>query len=129
MTNGELFSSGLKQDQLKLKLSITIKEEIMNFKKLKRAPTSPGEILKEEFLVPMNLTQKELSVHINVDIKVINRLVNNKTSVSLELALKLASAFNTSPEFWLNAQLAVDLYNAYNEIGQKLPGLIHNKAG
>ena len=101
----------------------------MNFKKLKRAPTTPGEILKEEFLVPMNLTQKELSIHINVDIKVINRLVNNKTSVSPELALKLASAFNTSPEFWFNAQLAVDIHKAYVEIGEDLPGPIHNNAG
>jgi addiction module HigA family antidote len=96
----------------------------MNLKRLKRSPTTPGEILKEEFLLPMGLTQKQLANHIDVDIKVINRLVNDKTSVSPDLALKLASAFNTSPQFWLNAQLAVDLYLAYQELESDLPGEI-----
>lgn len=96
----------------------------MEFKRMKRQPTTPGEILKEEFLIPMNLTQKELADHIGVDIKVINRLVNDKTSVSPELALKLASTFQTSPEFWLNAQHAVDLYRAYQDFGEDLPRVI-----
>jgi antitoxin HigA-1 len=86
----------------------------------RRQPTTPGEILKEEFLAPLGLTQKFLSDHLMCDIKVINRLVNGKTSVSAELALKLSATFNTTPEFWLNAQRAVDLYNSTNEIG-KLP--------
>lgn len=92
----------------------------MDLKKLKRKPTTPGEILKEEFLGPLKLTQKEFADHIGVDVKVINRLVNDKTSVSPELALKLASALSTSPQFWLNAQLAVDLYKA-NKEASKLP--------
>lgn len=96
----------------------------MDYKKFKRQPTTPGEILREEFLVPMNLTQKELANHIDVDIKVINRLINDKTSVSTELALKLASTFNTSPQFWLNAQSAVDLYYTYQDISGHLPSVI-----
>ena len=76
----------------------------------RRHPTTPGEILKEEFLAPLGLTQKFLADHLMCDIKVINRLVNGKTSVSAELALKLAATFNTTPEFWLNAQRAIDLY-------------------
>jgi len=88
--------------------------------KLKREPTTPGEILKEEFLVPLNLTQKVLAEHIGCDIKVINRIVNNKTSITAEMALKLSSTFNTTPEFWLNAQRAVDLFNTKKEI-RKLP--------
>ena len=77
-----------------------------------RQPTSPGEILREEFLVPLGLTQKELADHLGCDVKVINRLVNGRTSVSAEMAIKLGAAFRTSPEFWLNAQKAVDLYHA-----------------
>ena len=78
----------------------------------KRQPTGPGEILREEFLVPLGLTQKELADHLGCDVKVINRLVNGRTSVSAEMAMKLGAAFRTSPEFWLNAQKAVDLFHA-----------------
>ncbi len=83
---------------------------------IKRDPTAPGEILQEEFLRPLRLTQKQLADHIGCDVKVINRIVNNKTSISAEMAVKLASAFNTSPQFWLNAQQAVDLYIAAKRI-------------
>ncbi len=79
---------------------------------IKREPTTPGEILKEEFLNPFGLTQKQLAAHIGCDVKVINRIVNNKTSVTAEMAIKLASTFGTSPQFWLNAQQAVDIYQA-----------------
>lgn len=79
---------------------------------IKRRPTSPGEILNEEFLKPLHLTQKNLADHIGCDVKVINRIINGKTSVTAVMALKLAAAFNTSPEFWLNAQKAVDIYEA-----------------
>ena len=87
---------------------------------MKRKPTTPGEILQEEFLSPLKLTQKELSAHIGCDVKVINRLVNGRTAVTAPLALKLAAAFNTTPEFWLNAQKAVYIYEAFKKIG-KLP--------
>ena len=86
----------------------------------KRRPTSPGEILREEFLVPLGMTQKELADHVGCDVKVINRLVNGRTSVSAEMALKLGATFRTSPEFWLNAQKAVDLYRATASLS-KLP--------
>ena len=81
-----------------------------------RNPTTPGEILREEFLNPFGLTQKQLAAHIGCDVKVINRIVNNKTSVTAEMAIKLASTFGTSPQFWLNAQQAVDIYQATAEL-------------
>lgn len=84
--------------------------------KMMRAPTTPGEILKEEFLVPMGTTQNELAAHLGCDVKVINRIVNGRTSVSAEMALKLAAALKTTPEFWLNAQKAVDLYSAAKKL-------------
>lgn len=79
---------------------------------MRRKPTSPGEILREEFLVPLKLTQKQVAEALDCDVKVINRIVNGRTSVSAEMALKLGAAFRTSPEFWLNAQKAADLYRA-----------------
>jgi antitoxin HigA-1 len=80
--------------------------------KQRREPTGPGEILQEEFLGPLSLTQKQLADHLGCDVKVINRIVNSRTSVTAEMALKLAAALGTSPEFWLNAQKAVDIYHA-----------------
>lgn len=88
-----------------------------------RKPTSPGEILAEEFLKPMGLTQGMLAKHIGCDVKVINRIVNERTAVTAEMALKLSAVFGTSPDFWLNAQKAVDLYKASRKI-RKLPGPI-----
>jgi len=84
--------------------------------KRKRQPTTPGEILREEFLVPLGMTQKELADHIGCDVKVINRLVNGRTSVSAEMALRLGATFRTSPEFWLNAQKSVDLFRAESRL-------------
>ena len=85
-----------------------------------REPTTPGEILDEEFLKPMNMTQKQLADHLGCDVKVINRIVNKRTAVSAEMAVKLGSALGTSPEFWLNAQQAVDIYKAKRKI-QEVP--------
>lgn len=83
----------------------------------KREPTLPGEILREEFLKPLGLTQRQLADHLGCEVKVINRIVNGRTSVTPEMALKLGAAFRTSPEFWLNAQKAVDLHRAVEELG------------
>jgi addiction module HigA family antidote len=85
-----------------------------------RKPTTPGEILHEEFLEPMKLTQKQLADHICCDIKVVNRIVNGRTALTADMALRLAAAFNTTPEFWLNAQKAVDLWEASARI-KRLP--------
>ena len=78
----------------------------------RREPTTPGEILREEFLLPLGMTQKLLADHLGCDVKVINRIINGRTSVTAEMALRLGATFRTSPEFWLNAQKAVDLHKA-----------------
>jgi len=83
---------------------------------LRRRPTTPGEILREEFLEPLGMTQKQLADHIGQDVKVINRIINARCAVSADVALKLAAAFRTSPEFWLNAQKAVDLHEAVKRV-------------
>ena len=58
------------------------------------------------------MSQKELADHLGCDVKVVNRIVNGRSSVTAAMALKLGSAFRTSPDFWLNAQKAVDLHQA-----------------
>lgn len=78
---------------------------------MKNKPTSPGEILFEEFLKPLGMTQKELAYHLDCDYKVVNRIINEKSSVTAEMALKLAMAFDTTPDFWLNSQMALDLWS------------------
>ena len=95
---------------------------------MKRKPTSPGEILREEFLLPLNITQKQLAGHIGCDLKVINRVVNQKARLTPKIAMKLAAAFNTTPDFWLNAQRACDLYRASLEV-KRLPEPLIKKAG
>jgi addiction module HigA family antidote len=88
--------------------------------KRRREPTTPGEILREEFLTPLGMTQKQLADHLGCDVKVVNRIVNGRASISTEMALRLGAAFCTSPDFWLNAQRAVDLYRALGQ-GRELP--------
>jgi len=89
-------------------------------REMTRKPTTPGEILQEEFLKPLHMTQRELAEHLGCDVKVINRIVNGRTSVTAEMALKLSASFQTSPDFWLNAQQAVDLHEARGHL-RRLP--------
>ena len=90
-----------------------------------RRPTTPGEILNEEFLVPLRMTQKRLADHIGCDVKVINRIVNGRSAVTAEMALKLGAALGMSPDFWLNAQKACDLYRASKASGPLPEPLVH----
>lgn len=78
---------------------------------MSRKPTSPGEMLDEEFLKPMNLTQRKFADHIGVEVKTINRIVNERQALTPELAAKFAAAFNMSVEFWLNLQMGMDIWN------------------
>ncbi len=77
-----------------------------------RAPTHPGEMLREEFLAPMGLTQQELAVGIHVPYQRVNELVNGRRGVTPSTALRLSKFFGVSPDFWLNLQLRWDLYHA-----------------
>lgn len=86
----------------------------------RRKPTTPGEILREEFLAPLRMSQKAFANHLGCDLKVINRIVNGRSAVTAEMALKLGAALRTTPEFWLNAQKAVDIHRAARHL-VKLP--------
>jgi antitoxin HigA-1 len=74
-----------------------------------RIPTHPGEILAEEFLGPLSLTQVALADHIGVPVQRVNEIVRGKRGISPETAWLLAEAFDTTPEFWSNLQSAFDL--------------------
>jgi len=87
----------------------------------RRVPTHPGEILREEFLVPLGQTQVALAEHLGVPLQRINELVRGKRGVTPETAWLLAQALNTTPEFWLNLQAAHDL--AMNRPARKVPRL------
>lgn len=91
--------------------------------RIQREPTTPGEILSEEFLKPLGLTQAELAGHLGCDVKVVNRIVNGRTGVTAEMAIRLGAAFRMSPEFWLNAQQAVDIFHAAKKL-RKVPAPI-----
>lgn len=78
---------------------------------VERRPTHPGLVLQEEFLTPLSMTQRELAEELGYEVKAINRLCNGKSSVSTRLAIKLAERFGTSPEFWLNLQQAIDVWD------------------
>lgn len=77
-----------------------------------RQPTHPGEMLLEEFLVPMNITQKDLADAIHVPYQRVNELVNQKRGITPSTALRLAKFFKMSADFWLNLQMRWDLYKA-----------------
>lgn len=82
-----------------------------------RPPTHPGELLIEEFLVPMGITQRELADAIHVPYQRINEIVNGRRGITPGTALRLAKFFGMSADFWLNMQLRWDLYHA--EISQR----------
>jgi addiction module HigA family antidote len=77
-----------------------------------REPTHPGEMLVEEFLIPMQITQRELADAIHVPYQRINELVNQKRGVTPSTALRLGKFFGVSADFWLSLQVRCDLYKA-----------------
>jgi antitoxin HigA-1 len=74
-----------------------------------RIPTHPGEILLEEFLVPMGISQVAFAAHLGVPTQRVNEIVRGKRGVTPETAWLFAGALGTSPEFWLNLQANYDL--------------------
>ena len=77
-----------------------------------RPPTHPGEMLREEFLKPLEMTQTELAERIGVSYVRVNELVNGKRGVTLDTALCLSRLLGTTPDFWLNGQQNWDLWHA-----------------
>lgn len=85
---------------------------IANDTPMKRRPTHPGEILREDFMPDYDLTISGLAALLGVSRQTVNELVRGRRSLSPEMALRLSGLFGNSPEFWLNLQRAVDLWDA-----------------
>lgn len=75
-----------------------------------REPSHPGEVLREEFLLPMGITQQQLANGIHVPFQRINELVNGKRGVTPSTSLRLAKFFGVSEDFWMNLQIRWDLH-------------------
>ena len=86
----------------------------------KHAPVHPGEILKKEFLEPMNLSQNRLAIAIGVPARRINEIVLEKRGISAETALRLARYFKMSPQFWLGLQMDYELDLAQDRLDKRL---------
>ena len=93
---------------------------IQNTRRLKRRPTHPGEMLQEDFMPDYRLTVVGLAQAVGVSRQSINELLHGRRAVSPEMALRLAKLFGNSPEFWLNAQRAIDLWDAAQAIKDDL---------
>ena len=83
-------------------------------------PIHPGEILREEFLVPLNMSAHALALELKVAAPRINDIVRERRAVTPNTALRLARYFGTTPDFWLNLQTAYDLKIAQRESGQTI---------
>ena len=80
-----------------------------------RPPTHPGEMLWEEFLKPMNLTQSKFAAHLGWTHAKVNEIINAKRGITPEAALTISDALGTTPELWLNLQINYDLWHAQKE--------------
>lgn len=78
----------------------------------KRRPTHPGELLREEIVPAAELTQAELAARLGVSRRSVSDLLNERRSLTPDMAHRLARVFKTSPEFWMNLQQAVDIWEA-----------------
>lgn len=94
------------------------------------APVHPGEVLLEEFLTPLELTQYRLAKDLSVPARRINEIVHGTRAVSADTALRLARYFGTSDRFWLNLQAAYDLDVERDRLGRRLEQevAVHRKA-
>ena len=93
---------------------------IQNTKSREIAPTHPGEMLRDDFMPDYNLTTTGLAQKLGVSRQTVNELLLERRAVSPSMALRLSRLFGNTPEFWLNAQRAVDLWNAKRENKQEI---------
>jgi len=80
----------------------------------KRKPTHPGELIREDLLPEIDLSQADLARMIGVSRKTVSDLVNERRRVTPDIAFRLAKVFSSTPELWLNIQQAVDLWEAHS---------------
>ncbi|MBV9948187.1 MAG: HigA family addiction module antidote protein [Myxococcales bacterium] len=82
-------------------------------------PTTPGEMLLEEWLTPLNMSQSALAEKMGVHVQIVNGIVRGRRAVTAQTALRLAAALGTTPEYWMNLQTACDLWQARKDAARK----------
>jgi addiction module HigA family antidote len=93
----------------------------------KMRPIHPGEVLREEFLVPLGITAHSLAMELKVPAPRINEIVRERRAITPDTALRLARYFRTTPEFWLNLQTSYDLKITKREVGSKIAKEVHSR--
>ena len=93
--------------------------EAVSITQLEREPIHPGEILEEEFMKPLGLSQSKLARELGVSVRAVNEIVNKKRGITPEMAIRLSERFGTTAEFWLGLQMDYDLWKAYNKPSRK----------
>jgi addiction module HigA family antidote len=86
----------------------------------KLSPIHPGEVLLEEFIKPMDLSQNRLAIDIGVDARRINEIVLGKRAITADTALRLSRFFGNSPQFWMGLQTQYDLDITEDQLGKRL---------
>lgn len=84
-------------------------------KRMKRQPTHPGSIIKYDYLEPLSISIKDMAAILEVSRKTLSKIINSRGSITPDMALRLSRAFDTTPDFWLNAQKNFDLWHAEND--------------
>ena len=81
-------------------------------RKMKRQPTHPGQIIKEDYLSPLSISIKDMASTLGISRKTLSKIINERGSITPEMALRLSRAFETTPDLWLNLQKNYDLWQA-----------------
>jgi len=101
-------------------------------RKMKRQPTHPGIIIKEDYLKPLSITIKDMAELLGISRKTLSKIINERGSITPDMALRLSRAFKTSPDLWLNLQKNYDLWkaeissNEWQRIKPISPHLLHS---
>jgi addiction module HigA family antidote len=88
---------------------------MMTMRKMTRRPTHPGNIIKEDYLLPLSISIKEMAETLGISRKTLSKIINERGSITPDMALRLSRAFDTTPDFWLNLQKNFDLWQAERE--------------
>ena len=81
-------------------------------RRMTRRPTHPGNIIKEDYLLPLSITIKDMAENLGISRKTLSKIINERGAITPDMALRLSRAFDTTPDFWLNLQQNHDLWQA-----------------
>ena len=103
-------------------------------RKMIRRPTHPGNIIKEDYLLPLSITIKDMADSLGVSRKTLSKIINERGAITPDMALRLSRAFDTTPDFWLNLQKNYDLWQAetaskeWQKVKPIPPHILHSQA-